>query len=72
MASYRPETIDRIAAALTPSIWLRASEVRSCLAEPYLATHTVRCVLHILVRQGRAVVEGDGSRKWYRGAGSPR
>ena len=72
MASYRPETIDRIAAALTPSIWLRASEIRNCVPGPYLATNTVRSVLHILVRQGRAVVDGDGYRKWYRGAGSPR
>jgi hypothetical protein len=68
MAAYHPATIDMVAAALT-HVLLTPREIEPLLPIDLHRT-TIRSVLHLLVRDGRALAEGDIYQRRYRMAGA--
>lgn len=64
MASYHPNTIEMIAAALTQHA-LTPRQIEPLLPVDLCRT-TIRHVLAQLVAEGRAMVEGDVYQKRYR------
>lgn len=70
MGPIQTSTIEMVATALPCAIWLTPREVQLCLPF-HLHRGTVRAILAILVRQGRALCEGDMLQKVYRRPGSP-
>jgi len=67
MAIYHPRTIDMVAAALTVTA-LTPRQIEPLLPVDLHRT-TIRSVLHLLVRDGRALAEGDILQKRYRRSG---
>ena len=70
VASYQPSTIEMVAAALAS-----AGAVRPHQLQPHMPFHlsgsTISAVLLIMVRDGRAVAEGEPGQRRYRAAGQP-
>lgn len=70
MSSFARTTLDRVAAVLTPSIWLTSREVQICLGVRTLSRSALRNILQLLAAERRAVVDNTFP-KYYRAPGFP-
>jgi len=70
MAAFARTTLDRVAAVLTPAIWLTSREIHICLGAMPPSRSALRNILQLLAAEQRVVVD-DTFPKHYRAPGRP-